>query len=108
VGKKSRELIILNCTIKTRRIYFCVSRLSKAQNWRIFKFFLARIRLEVEVGVAGASQRHQINLYTSCDVPATLNQLGTIVVGGSRSIFAPTLVSCPDQEPFPKMLPGRS
>ena len=50
----------------------------------------------------------QINLYTSCDVPATLNQLGTIVVGGSRSMFAPTLVSCPDHEHFPKMLPGRS
>ena len=29
-------LIILYFTIKTRMIYFCVSRLSKAQNWRIF------------------------------------------------------------------------
>ena len=71
-------------------------------------FFLARTRLEVEEGVAGASQRHQINLYTSCDVPVALNHLGTIVVGGSRSMFVPTLVSFPDQEPFPKMLPGRS
>ena len=85
-----------------------MNHISKAQNWRIFKFFLARIRLEVVEGVAGASQRHQINLYTSCDVPVALNHLGTIVVDGSRSIFVPTLVSCPDQEPFPKMLPGRS
>ena len=45
--------------------------------------------------VGGAVEWRQINLKTSCDVPATLNHLGTIVVGGSRSIFVPTLVSLP-------------
>ena len=69
---------------------------------------MVRPHIEVEEGVAGASQRHQINLYTSCDVPVALNHLGTIVVDGSRSIFVPILVSFPDPKPFPKMLPGRS
>ena len=45
--------------------------------------------------VDSAWEWRQINLYTSCDVPATLNQLGTIVVDGSRSMFAPTSVSLP-------------
>ena len=58
--------------------------------------------------VGGAVEWRRIKLKTSCDVPATLNQLGTIVVGGSQSIFAPTVILCPDQEHFPKMLPGRS
>ena len=45
-------------------------------------------------------------LHTSCDVPATLNQLKTTVVDGARSIFAPTLVACPDQKHFSKNAPG--
>ena len=61
---------------------------------------------EGDVGIAW--EWREIKLYTSCDVPATLNQLGTIVVGGSRSMFVPTLVSFPDPNHFPKMLPGRS
>ena len=48
----------------------------------------------------------QIKLHTSCDVPATLNQLKTTVVDGARSIFAPTLVVCPDQKHFSKNAPG--
>ena len=58
--------------------------------------------------VGDAMEWREIKLKISCDVPAPLNQLGTIVVGGSRSIFVPTLVSCPDPKHFPKMLPGRS
>ena len=58
--------------------------------------------------VDDAVEWHEIKLKTSCDVPAALNHLGTTVVDGSRSMFAPTLVSCPDQKPFPKMLPRRS
>ena len=58
--------------------------------------------------VASASQRQQIKLHTSCYVPATLNHLKTTVVDDARSIFAPTVVSCPDQKYFPKMLSGRS
>ena len=61
-----------------------------------------------EEDIGSAWEWCQIKLKTSCDVPAALNQLGTTVGGGSRSMFVPTLVSCPDQEPFPKMLPGRS
>ena len=34
----------------------------------------------------------QIKLHTTCDVPATLNQLKTTVVDGARSIFAPAVV----------------
>ena len=63
---------------------------------------------KLEEDVAGASQSHQIKLHTSCDVPAPLNQLKTTVVDGAQSIFAPTVVSCPDPKHFPKMLPGRS
>ena len=48
--------------------------------------------------VAGVSQRRQIKLHTSCDVPAALNHLNTTVVDGARSIFAPTVVSSPDQK----------
>ena len=61
-----------------------------------------------ERDVCGAVEWREIKLKISCDVPAPLNQLGTIVVGGSRSMFAPTLVSFPDPKHFPKMLPGRS
>ena len=61
---------------------------------------------EGDVGSAG--EWRQIKLHTSCDVSATLNQLKTTVVDGARSIFAPTVVSSPDQKHFPKMLPGRS
>ena len=61
---------------------------------------------EGDVGSAG--ERCQINLHTSYDVPAVLNHLETTVVDDARSIFAPTVVSCPDQKHFPKMLPGRS
>ena len=57
---------------------------------------------------SSAVEWRQIKLRTSCDVPAPLNQRRTIIVDVSRSIFVPMLVSCPDQEPFPKMLPGRS
>ena len=63
---------------------------------------------KLEEDVAGASQSHQTKLHTYCDVPATLNHLKTTVVDGARSIFAPTVVSCPDQKHFPKMLPRRS
>jgi hypothetical protein len=112
VGKMCWELIILNCTIKTRMIYFGVANRYKAQNWRIFesktRTTIFRVQGKREEGVAGASQRRQIKLHTSCDVPATLNQLKTTVVDGARSIFAATVVSCPDQKYFPKMLPGRS
>ena len=48
----------------------------------------------------------QIKLHTTCDVPATLNQLKTTVVDGARSIFAPTVVSSRDQKHFTKMLLG--
>ena len=61
---------------------------------------------EGDVGSAG--EWCQINLHTSCDVPAPLNQLKTTVVDGARSIFTPTVVSCPDHKYFTKMLPGRS
>ena len=61
-----------------------------------------------EGDVGSAWERRQIKLHTSCDVPATLNKLKTTFVDGARSIFAPTLVSCPDQKHFLKMLPGRS
>ena len=58
--------------------------------------------------VGSAWEWCQIKLHTSCDVPAPLNQLKTTVVDGARSIFAPTVVSSPDQKHFPKMLPRRS
>ena len=61
-----------------------------------------------EGDVGSAWEWCQIKFHTSCDVPATLIQLKTTVVDGPRSIFAPTVVSCPDQKYFPKMLPGRS
>ena len=60
---------------------------------------------KLEKDVAGASQSHQNKLHTSCDVPAPLNQRKTTVVNGSQSIFAPTVILCPDQKHFPKMLP---
>ena len=63
---------------------------------------------KLEKDVAGASQSHHNKLQTSCDVPSTLNRLKTTVVDGARSIFAPTVVSCPDPKHFPKILPGRS
>ena len=53
-------------------------------------------------------QRQSTPEQNSCDVPAPLNHLKTTVVEGARSIFAPTVVSRPDQKHFPKMLPGRS
>ena len=61
-----------------------------------------------EGDVGSAWEWFQIKLRTSCDIPAPLNQLKTTVVDDARSIFAPTVVSCPDQKHFPKMLPGRS
>ena len=61
---------------------------------------------KLEKDVAGTSQSHQNKLHTSCDVPAPLNQLKTTVVDDARSIFAPTVVSCPDQKTFPKNAPG--
>ena len=64
------------------------------------------VTYEGDVGSAG--EWFQIKLHTSCDVPAPLNHLKTTVVDDARSIFAPTVVSCPDQKHFPKMLPGRS
>ena len=45
---------------------------------------------EGDVGSAG--EWCQINLHTSCDVPAPLNHLETTVVNGARSIFALTVV----------------
>ena len=59
---------------------------------------------EGDLGSAG--EWCQINLHTSCGVPAPLNQLKTTVVDNARSIFAPTVVSCPDQKTFPKNAPG--
>ena len=61
-----------------------------------------------EGDVGSAEEGCQIKLHTSCGVPAPLNQLRTTVVDDSRSIFAPTVVSSPDQKHFSKMLPGRS
>ena len=58
---------------------------------------------KLEKDVAGASQSHHNKLHTSCDVLATLNHLNTTVVDGARSIFAPTVILCPDQKHFPKM-----
>ena len=60
-----------------------------------------------EGDVSSAREWCQIKLHTSCDVPAPLNHLNTTVVDGARSIFAPTVVSSPDQKYFPKMLPRR-
>ena len=48
-----------------------------------------------EGDASGAWEWRQIKLKTTCDVPAALNQRRTIVVGGSRSMFVPTLVSLP-------------
>ena len=45
-----------------------------------------------EGDVGSAWEWCQIKLHTSCDVPATLNQLKTTVVDGARSIFAPAVV----------------
>jgi hypothetical protein len=91
-------------------IYFGASKRYKTLNWRIFdrktRTTIFRVQGEREKGVAGASQRHQINLHTSCDVPAPLNQRKTTVVDGARSIFAPTVVSCLDQKHFSKNAPG--
>ena len=56
--------------------------------------------------VGGAVEWRQIKLKTSCDVPATLNQLGTTIFDQRAPMFAPTLVSFPDQKPFPKNAPG--
>ena len=61
-----------------------------------------------EGDVGSAWEWCQIKLHTSCDVPAALNHLKTTVVDGARSIFAPTVVSCPNPKHFPKMLPRRS
>ena len=61
-----------------------------------------------EGNVAGASQRHQIQLHTSCDVPAPLNQLRATTFDQRAPTFVLTLVSFPDLKHFPKMLPGRS
>ena len=61
-----------------------------------------------EGDVGSAWEWCQIKLHTSCDVPAPLNQLKTTVVDDARSIFAPSVVSSPDQQHFPKMLPRRS
>jgi hypothetical protein len=65
-----------------------------------------KLRRKGEEEVADASKRHQIKLHTSCDVPAPLNHLRTTGVDGARSIFAPTVVSSPDQKHFPKNAPG--
>ena len=59
-----------------------------------------------EGDIGSAWEWCQINLHASCDVPATLHHLNTTVVGDARSIFAPTLVACPDQKHFPKNAPG--
>ena len=61
-----------------------------------------------EGDVGSARDWCQIKLHTSCDVPAARNHLKTTVVDSARSIFAPTVVSCPDQKHFTIMLPGRS
>ena len=58
-----------------------------------------------EGDVGSAWEWCQIKLPTFCDVPAPLNQLKTTVVDGARSIFAPTVVSSPDQEHFLKNAP---
>ena len=51
-----------------------------------------------EGDIGSAWEWCQIKLHTSCDVPAALNHLKTTVVDGARSIFAPTVVSSPDQK----------
>ena len=58
-----------------------------------------------EADVGSAREWCQIKLHTSCGVPAPLNQLKTTVVDDARSIFAPTVVSCPDQKHFTKNAP---
>ena len=45
--------------------------------------------------VGGAVEWRQINLYTSCDVPAPLNQLRTNTFDQRAPTFVPTLVSLP-------------
>jgi hypothetical protein len=49
-----------------------------------------------EGDVGSAWEWCQIKLHISCDVPAPLHHLKTTVVDDARSIFAPTVVSCPD------------
>ena len=56
--------------------------------------------------VGSAVEWRQIKLRTSCDVPATLNQRRTTTFDQRAPTFVPTLVSCPDQKPFPKNAPG--
>ena len=58
--------------------------------------------------VSGAVEWRHINLKTSCDVPAPLNQTRTTTFDQRAPTFVPTLVSFPDPKHFPKMLPGRS
>ena len=58
--------------------------------------------------VSGAVKWRHINLHTSCDVPATLNQRRTTTFDQRAPTFVPTLVSFSDLKHFPKMLPGRS
>ena len=65
-----------------------------------------RWRVIYEGDVGSAWEWCQIKLHISCDVPALRNQLKTTVVDGARSIFAPTVVSSPDQKTFPKNAPG--
>ena len=61
-----------------------------------------------EGDVTGASQRHEIKLYTLCDVPAACNQHRTTVL----DVFVPTstfaLVSSFEQKYFSRMFPWRS
>ena len=45
-----------------------------------------------EGDVGSAWEWYQINLHTSCDVPAPLNQLKTTVVDAAQSFFAPAVV----------------
>ena len=58
-----------------------------------------------EGDVGSAWEWYQINLHTPCDVPAVRNQLRTTVVDVAQSIFAPTVVSSPDQKHFSKNAP---
>ena len=56
--------------------------------------------------VGSAVEWREIKLKTSCDVPAPPNQRRTTTFDQRAPTFVPTLVSFPDQKPFPKNAPG--
>ena len=67
-----------------------------------------QLRRVTNEDVGGAVEWRQMKLKISCGVPLLLKHLNVTVVDGARSVFAPTVVSSPDQKHFQKMLPRRS